>query len=71
LSKEDVLEFSGTVINVMGNSLFKVELENGHTINAHPGGKLRKFNIKIILGDSVDIEMSPYDLTSGRIVYRK
>jgi translation initiation factor IF-1 len=71
MAKEDALEFSGKVVEVMGNSLFKVELESGHKINAYPGGKLRKFNIKIILGDNVDVEMSPYDLTKGRIVYRR
>ena len=69
--KEEVLKFSGTVEEVLGNSMFRVKLENNHTVIAYIGGKLRKFTIKIILGDKVDIEMSPYDLTKARIVYRK
>ena len=71
MAKEEVLKFSGTVEEVLGNSLFRGKLENNHTVIAYIGGKLRKFTIKIILGDKVDIEMSPYDLTKARIVYRK
>ncbi len=71
LAKEEVLKFSGVVEEVLGNSMFRVKLENNHTVIAYIGGKLRKFTIKIILGDKVDIEMSPYDLTKARIVYRK
>ena len=71
MAKEEVLKFSGTVEEVLGNSMFRVKLENNHTVIAYIGGKLRKFTIKIILGDKVDIEMSPYDLTKARIVYRK
>jgi translation initiation factor IF-1 len=69
--KEEVLKFSGTVEEVLGNSMFRVKLENNHTVIAYIGGKLRKFTIKIILGDKVDVEMSPYDLTKARIVYRR
>ncbi len=71
MAKEEVLKFSGVVEEVLGNSMFRVKLENNHTVIAYIGGKLRKFTIKIILGDKVDIEMSPYDLTKARIVYRK
>jgi translation initiation factor IF-1 len=71
LAKEEVLKFSGTVEEVLGNSMFRVKLENNHTVIAYIGGKLRKFTIKIILGDKVDVEMSPYDLTKARIVYRR
>lgn len=71
MAKEDVLKFTGTVEEVLGNSMFRVKLENGHSIIAHIAGKLRQYSIKIILGDQVDIEMTPYDLTKGRIVYRK
>ena len=69
--KEEVLKFSGTVEEVLGNSMFRVKLENNHTVIAYIGGKLRKFTIKIIQGDKVDVEMSPYDLTKARIVYRR
>lgn len=70
--KDDVLEFSGEVIEVLGNSMFKVKLDDtGHEVTAYIGGKLRKFSIKIILGDRVDVEMTPYDLTKARIVYRQ
>jgi len=70
--KEDVLEFSGEVVEVLGNSMFRVRLDDtGHEVVAYIGGKLRKFSIKIILGDRVDVEMTPYDLTKARIMYRK
>ena len=71
MAKEEVLKFSGTVEEVLGNSMFRVKLENNHTVIAYIGGKLRKFTIKIIQGDKVDVEMSPYDLTKARIVYRR
>lgn len=71
MAKEETLKFSGTVEEVLGNSMFRVKLENNHTVIAYIGGKLRKFTIKIILGDKVDVEMSPYDLTKARIVYRR
>ena len=70
MSKEDVIEVEGTVIETLPNTNFKVELENGHQILAHISGKLRMNYIKIIPGDSVKLEMSPYDLSKGRIVWR-
>lgn len=69
--KEDAIEVQGTVIEMMRGTQFKVQLQNGHTIIAHISGKMRKNNIKIILGDKVRCEMSPYDLTKGRITYRE
>lgn len=71
MAKEDILIFKGTVDEVLGNSLFRVTLENNHKVIAHLGGRLRQNKIRIILGDSVEIEMTPYDLTKGRIIYRK
>ena len=71
MAKEEVLKFSGVVEEVLGNSLFRVKLENNHMVTAYIGGKLRKFTIKIIQGDKVDVEMSPYDLTKARITYRR
>ncbi len=62
---------AGVVEEVLGNSMFRVKLENNHMVTAYIGGKLRKFTIKIIQGDRVDIEMSPYDLSKARIVYRR
>lgn len=70
MSKEDVLELEGTVVETLPNAMFKVELENGHQILAHISGKLRMNFIKILPGDKVTIEMSPYDLTRGRITWR-
>ena len=71
MSKEDSLKVSGVIIEVLGNSMFRVKLDNEHLLVAHLGGKLRKNNIRIVLGDTVDIEMSMYDLDKGRICYRK
>ncbi len=71
MAKEEVLKFSGIVEEVLGNSMFRVKLENNHVVIAYIGGKLRKFTIKIIMGDKVDVEMSPYDLSKARIVYRR
>jgi len=70
LSKDDVIEVEGKVIEKLPNANFQVQLENGHTILAHISGKLRMNFIRIIPGDKVLIEMSPYDLTKGRIVWR-
>ena len=70
MAKDDVLEVEGTVIETLPNANFKVELENGHQILAHISGKLRMNFIKILPGDKVTIEMSPYDLTRGRITWR-
>ena len=71
MSKNDVIEVEGTVLEKLPNATFKVELENGHQILAHISGKLRMNFIRIIPGDKVMIEMSPYDLTKGRIIRRK
>jgi len=70
LSKSDVIEVEGTVVEKLPNAVFQVELENGHKIMAHLSGKLRMNFIRIIPGDKVLIEMSPYDLTKGRIIWR-
>ena len=70
MSKEDVLEVEGKVLEALPNAMFKVELENGHKILAHISGKLRMNYIKILPGDKVKVELSPYDLTRGRITWR-
>ena len=70
MSKEDVIEVEGIVAESMPNAMFKVELENGHQILAHISGKLRMNFIRILPGDKVTVEMSPYDLTKGRITWR-
>ena len=70
MSKEDVLEVGGKVLEALPNAMFKVELENGHKILAHISGKLRMHFIKILPGDKVTVEISPYDLSKGRITWR-
>ncbi len=70
MSKEDVLELEGTVIDALPNAMFQVELENGHVVLAHVSGKIRMNFIRILPGDKVTIELTPYDLTRGRITYR-
>jgi len=70
LSKADLIELEGTVVEVLPNTTFRVELENGHEVLAHISGRMRQFNIRILAGDKVTIEMTPYDLTKGRIKYR-
>ena len=70
MAKEDVIELEGTVLEALPNAMFKVELENGHEILAHISGKMRMHYIKILPGDKVRVEMSPYDLSKGRIVFR-
>lgn len=70
MSKEEVIEVEGTVIEALPNAMFQVELENGHRILAHISGKLRMNFIRILPGDKVTIELSPYDLTRGRITWR-
>lgn len=67
---KDVIEIEGTIIESMPNAMFKVELENGHEILAHISGKIRKNFIRILPGDKVKVEMTPYDLTKGRITFR-
>ena len=71
MSKADVIEVEGVVVEKLPNAMFKVELENGHQILAHISGKLRQNYIRILPGDTVMLELSPYDLTRGRITYRK
>ena len=71
MGKEDVIKLSGRVEEILGNSMFRVKLENNHVVTAYIGGKLRIHTIKIILGDEVDVEMTPYDLTKARITYRR
>ena len=70
MSKTDVIEIEGVVVEKLPNAMFKVELENGHIVLAHISGKLRMTFIKILPGDKVTLEMSPYDLSKGRIVWR-
>ena len=70
MAKDDVLELEGTVVEALPNAMFNVELENGHKILAHISGKLRMHYIRILPGDKVTVEMSPYDLTKGRITWR-
>lgn len=70
MAKQDVIELEGTVLDTLPNAIFKVELENGHEILAHVSGKIRMNYIRILPGDKVTVEMSPYDLTRGRITYR-
>jgi translation initiation factor IF-1 len=70
MSKEDAIQVEGTVLEPLPNAMFKVELPNGHKILAHISGKMRMHYIKILPGDKVTVEMSPYDLTRGRITYR-
>ncbi len=71
MSSKDVIEVEGTVIDALPNTIFIVELENGHQITAHISGKLRMNYIRILPGDKVTVELSPYDLTKGRITWRK
>jgi len=69
-NKEDVIEVEGTVVETLPNAMFRVDLENGHRILAHISGKMRMHFIKILPGDKVTIQLSPYDLSRGRIIYR-
>lgn len=70
MAKEDVLEMDGEVVDTLPNTTFRVRLENGHVVTAHISGKMRKHYIRILTGDNVKVEMTPYDLTKGRITYR-
>ena len=71
MAKEEAIEVEGTVTEALANTQFRVELENGHQVLAHVAGKMRKHFIRIVPGDKVRVELSPYDLTKGRIVYRE
>tara|TARA_B100001013_G_scaffold168639_1_gene101143 strand:- start:49 stop:264 length:216 start_codon:yes stop_codon:yes gene_type:complete len=70
LAKQDLLEFRGTVKELLPNAMFRVKLENNHEVLAHTAGKLRKNRIRILAGDDVMVEVTPYDLTKGRITFR-
>ncbi|MCA1789744.1 translation initiation factor IF-1 [Thioalkalivibrio sp.] len=70
MAKEDEIELEGTIVETLPNTMFRVELENGHVITAHISGKMRKHYIRILRGDKVIVQMTPYDLSKGRIVYR-
>ncbi|MBV1876106.1 MAG: translation initiation factor IF-1 [Pseudomonadales bacterium] len=71
MAKEEQIQMTGTVVDTLPNTMFKVELENGHEIIAHISGKMRKNYIKILTGDSVKVELTPYDLSKGRITFRE
>ena len=70
MAKEDSIEMQGTILETLPNTMFRVELENGHEVIAHISGKMRKNYIRILTGDKVTVEMTPYDLSKGRIVFR-
>ena len=70
MSKQDLLEFKGKVIELLPNAMFRVQLENGHIVTAHTAGKLRKNRIRVLNNDAVTVEVTPYDLTKGRIIFR-
>lgn len=71
MAKEENIEMPGVVIDTLPNTMFRVELENGHVVTAHISGKMRKHYIRILTGDKVRVELTPYDLSKGRIVYRE
>ena len=71
MAKEDTIKLEGEVVDVLPNATFKVKLENGHIVLSYVSGKMRKFEIRILMGDRVELEMSPYDLNRGRIIRRK
>lgn len=71
MAKEELMEFSGVVEEVLPNNMFRVKLENDHEIIAHAAGKMKKFRIRVLAGDKVVVEMTPYDLSKGRIIFRE
>jgi translation initiation factor IF-1 len=71
MPKEELIEFTGVVKELLPNATFRVELENGHKIIAHTSGRMRKNHIRILVGDTVTVEMTPYDLSQGRVIHRK
>lgn len=71
MAKEELLEFPGVVVEVLPNAMFRVTLDNGHEVLAHTSGKMRKNRIRVLAGDKVNVEMTPYDLTKGRITFRQ
>ncbi|MFN8496169.1 MAG: translation initiation factor IF-1 [Caldilineaceae bacterium] len=70
MSAEETIVLEGKIVDTLPNAMFRVQLENGHTVLAYLSGKMRKYYIRVLLGDKVRVEMSPYDLTRGRIIYR-
>ncbi len=70
MAKEDLLEFEGIVSEILPNAMFRVKLDNGHDVLAHTSGKMRKNRIRVLTGDKVNVEMTPYDLSKGRITFR-
>ena len=70
MTKQDLLEFKGKVIELLPNAMFRVKLENNHDVLAHTAGRLRKNRIRVLAGDEVKVEVTPYDLTKGRIIFR-
>jgi len=70
MSKEDLIEFDGVVLELLPNAMFRVKLENDHMLLAHTSGKMRKNRIRILVGDRVRVEMTPYDLSKGRVIFR-
>ena len=70
MSKEEIIEFKGKVTDLLPNAMFKVELENGHEVLAHTAGRMRKNRIRVLAGDEVLVQVTPYDLTKGRIIFR-
>ena len=68
--EKDLMEFEGEIIDVLPNQMFKVKLDNDHVLTAYTGGKMRQFKIRMVMGDKVTVEVSPYDLEKGRIIYR-
>jgi translation initiation factor IF-1 len=70
MAKEDLLEFAGVVTELLPNAMFRVKLENDHEVLAHTSGKMRKNRIRVLVGDKVNVEMTPYDLSKGRITFR-
>ena len=70
MSKEEILEYKGKVTDILPNAMFKVELENGHEVLAHTAGRMRKNRIRVLAGDEVLVQVTPYDLTKGRIIFR-
>ncbi|MCK9531882.1 MAG: translation initiation factor IF-1 [Hydrogenophaga sp.] len=70
MAKEEGIEMEGTVVETLPNTMFRVELENGHVVTAHISGKMRKHYIRILTGDKVTVQLTPYDLTKGRITFR-
>jgi translation initiation factor IF-1 len=70
MAKEELIEFYGKVLELLPNAMFRIELENGHSILGHTSGRMRKNRIRVLVGDWVTVEMTPYDLTKGRVIHR-